>query len=133
MVATNGTFTGNVTCTSLIAQNIDSSNFSIPGLKVSAVVTTTPSPSSAYYFRTKGFGITVSRAATGRYTINFTPASTAYSPVCMIYNSTTNVGNSFRGGCQIGTLYSGKFDVMWFDTDGNAHDIDRFVVLIFSY
>lgn len=133
VVATNGTFAGNVTCTSLIAQNIDSNSFSIPGLKAAIMVNTLPSPVEAYFFRTKGFIAKVTRAATGRYRINFTPATTAYAPVCQIYNSTTNIGSAFRGNCQIGFLSSGQFDVMWFDTDGNAHDINRFIVYIFSY
>lgn len=133
MVATNGTFTGNVTCTSLVASNITYDNFSIPGLKAAIMVNTNPSPVTAYFFRTKGFTATVSKAATGRYTVNFTPASSTYAPVCQIYNSTTTVSSAFRGNCQIGFLYSGKFDVMWFDTDGSAHDVDKFIVYIFSY
>lgn len=133
MVATSGKFTGDVTCTSLVASNITSDNFSIPGLKAAIMVNTNPSPVAAYFFRTKGFTATVSKAATGRYTVNFTPASTVYAPVCQIYNSTTTVSSAFRGNCQIGFLSSGKFDVMWFDTDGNAHDVDKFIVYIFSY
>lgn len=135
MVATNGTFTGNVTCTSLIARNIDSSNFSIPGLKCAGRCNWTGSSAPfGYLFTTKDFRITSSRVATGRFRFTLSNApSTNYVVLCSIDNPTTNIGSGFRGSYQIGPRYTDHFDVHWFDTNGDAHDLNYFNVAFFSY
>jgi hypothetical protein len=135
MVATNGTFTGNVTCTSLIAQNIDSSKFSIPGLKCAGRCNWTGSSASfGYLFTTKELRMSPSRVATGRFRFTLSGAhSTDYIVLCSIDNPTTNINSSFRGSYQMGPRYSDHFDVHWFDTDGSAHDLTYFNVAFFSY
>lgn len=133
MVATNGTFTGNVTCTSLIAQNIDSSNFSIPGLKCAGRCNWTGSSASfGYLFTTKELRMSLSRVATGRFRFTLSGAhSTDYVVLCSIDNPNTNIASGFRGSYQIGPRYSDHFDIHWFDTDGNAHDLTYFNVAFF--
>ena len=135
MVATNGTFTGNVTCTSLIAQNIDSSKFSIPGLKCAGRCNWTGSSASfGYLFTTKELRMSPSRVATGRFRFTLSGAhSTDYVVLCSIDNPNTNIASGFRGSYQIGPRYSDHFDIHWFDTDGNAHDLTYFNVAFFSY
>ena len=115
--------------------NIDSSNFSIPGLKCAGRCNWTGSSASfGYLFTTKDFRITSSRVATGRFrfTLSNVP-STNYVVLCSIDNPTTNIGSGFRGLYQIGPRYTDHFDVHWFDTDGNAHDLTYFNVAFFSY
>lgn len=135
MVATNGTFTGKVTCTSLIADDISSSNFSIPGLKCAGRCNWTGSSASfGYLFTTRDIRMTVSRIATGRFRFTLTgSASTDYIVLCSIDNPTTNISSGFRGSYQIGPKYTNQFDIHWFDTDGSAHDLTYFNVAFFSY
>lgn len=136
IVATSGTFTGSVTCTTLITNDISSDNFSIPGLKCAGRCTHSGSSVSfGYLFTTKDIRMTASRVSTGRYrfTLSGSSYSTNYVVLCSIDNPTTSLNGGFRGSYQIGPRYTNYFDVYWFDTDGNAHDITYFNVAFFSF
>lgn len=134
MHAEKGEFTGSVTCTSLIASNIVSENFSIPGLKIAMLVqNATATPTVSYLYKQKGLTGSVTRTSTGYYNVVFALNQRDYAVSCQIYNPSTSIASGFRGGFQIGAMGSGAFPIKTFDCDGNAHDIDRFIVCIFCF
>ena len=79
--------------------------------------------------------MTPSRVATGRYrfTLSGSSYSTNYVVLCSIDNPNTDINSGFRGSYQVGPRYTNYFDICWFDTNGDAHDITYFNVAFFSF